>query len=79
MEQAESVTHSFIVKIWLEEARVDNHEATWRGHITHVPGGERRYLQNLDEIDRFIEPYLAKMGARLGLWGRVRKYLKRWK
>jgi hypothetical protein len=63
MEQAESNTQSFIVKIWLEETLEEDGRATWRGHITHVPDGERRYLKQLNEIVAFILPYLNKMGV----------------
>ena len=64
MEQNESHTQSFIVKIWLEETLEEDGRATWRGHITHVPGGERRYLKQLSDIVAFILPYLDKMGVR---------------
>jgi hypothetical protein len=63
MEQTESHTHSFIIKIWLEETLEEDGRAIWRGHITHVPSGERLYLQDLDTIRLFIEPYLEGMGV----------------
>ena len=66
MELSKIDTQSFIVKIWLEETAEEAGRATWRGHITHVPSNERRYLQNLDEIEAFISPYLKKMGVRTG-------------
>ena len=59
-------SHSFIVKIWLEEAATELGQATWRGHITHVPDGKRRYLKDLSEVASFIGPYLEGMGGRLG-------------
>ena len=59
----ESNTHSFIVKIWLEETLEEDGRATWRGHITHVPSGERRYFKQLDDLLAFIVPYLRKMGV----------------
>jgi hypothetical protein len=64
MEQTESHTQSFIIKIWLEETAAEDGRAIWRGHITHVPGGERRYLKNLDDIASFMAPYLEPMGGR---------------
>jgi hypothetical protein len=67
MGAVESNTHSFIVKVWLEETAEEIGQATWRGHITHVPSGERRYLQDLDKIAAFIAPYLERMGVRLGI------------
>ena len=63
MEQSESRTHSFIIKIWLEETLAEDGRMIWRGHITHVPGGERQYIQDLDAIPPFIQPYLDKLCA----------------
>ncbi len=62
MEPFES--HSFIVKVWLEEALEDGAEAAWRGHITHVPSQERRYLQTLDDAVDFVAPYLERLGVK---------------
>lgn len=75
----ESNTNSFIVKIWLEEAAEEAGQARWRGHITHVPSGERHYLRNLDDIAFFVGPYLDAMGVRLEMRWRVWRWLKRWK
>ena len=49
----ESNVHSFIVKLWLEEAG-------WHGQITHVPSGERRYLKDLRDIVTFIKPFIGE-------------------
>jgi hypothetical protein len=70
-------THSFVIKIWLEEPADELHKGRWRGHITHVPSGERRYLQNLKEIVAFIVPYLVSMGVRLEASWRLRSWLRR--
>ena len=74
---SENNTHSFIVKIWLEETTGRANRGTWRGHITHVPSGERRYLKSLDEIAAFIAPYLEEIGVRLDTGWRIRRWLKR--
>ena len=55
-------TQSFIVKIWLEELAGANGPAVWRGHITHVPSGARRHIQDLEAIARFMAPYLVALG-----------------
>jgi hypothetical protein len=55
-EQPES--RSFIVKFWLEETAQESGQAVWRGHVTHVPSGERRYIRKPSEIPAFIDPYL---------------------
>ncbi len=61
----ESSNQSFIVKIWLEETAEEAGRAMWRGHVTHVPSGQRRYIQDLDGIATFIVPYLEEMGVEL--------------
>jgi hypothetical protein len=76
MDSFEVSTHSFIVKIWLEETIEETGQARWRGHITHVPDHERRYIQDLDDIAAFIASYLQKMGVKLGVWWRVSHWLK---
>lgn len=70
-------THSFIIKIWLEETVEEAGKATWRGHITHVPSGTRRYLKNLGDITDFVTPYLEEMGVKPGLFWRARRWLRR--
>jgi hypothetical protein len=79
MDVLESNTHSFVVRIWLEETVQEAGRALWHGHVTHVPGGERQYLLNLEEIVRFIEPYLEEMGVGAAISRRVRRWLNRWK
>jgi hypothetical protein len=66
MELPEPHTHSFVVKIWLEEAATNRHGAAWRGHVTHVPSGERRYFEALSEMTNFLMPYLEGMGNKPG-------------
>jgi hypothetical protein len=77
MDLLEFNTHSFIVKIWLEEPAENRSRGRWRGHITHVPSGERHYLKNLREIVAFIIPYLVSMGVRLEAPLRIREWLNR--
>ena len=74
----EPSTHSFIVKIWLEETAREARRVRWRGHITHVPGGERRYLQDLAGVNDFIAPYLEEMGVRGARRGRLRGWFGQW-
>ena len=70
-------TFSFIVKIWVEQAHSKTESATWQGHMTHVPSGERHYLKNLDDIPVLIAQYLGKLGVKSKLGQRVRRWLKR--
>ncbi len=61
----ESNTHSFVVRIWLEDPPDEYQEGHWRGHITHVHSGERRYLDDLNDILAYIAPYLKTWGVKL--------------
>ena len=67
--------HSFIVKVWVEEVTDEEKRTTWRGRITHVPDGERRYLQDMKEITLFIAPYLSAMGVRPRVWERIKGWM----
>ena len=77
MDEIESAAQSFIVRIWVEERAEGASGGVWRGHITHVSSGRRRYLKNLDEIGDFIVPYLKTMGVKSGIRWCVRRWLKR--
>lgn len=48
----------------------------WYGHITHVPGGERRYLKDLSGIKTFIAPYLQSGGVELRMRHRAVRWVK---
>lgn len=79
MGVAESKVHSFIVKLWLEEAGDETGMVGWHGHITHVPSGERRYLQDLRDILSFVKPYIGESGADdAAQTSRARSWLKPW-
>jgi hypothetical protein len=71
----EATTHPFIVRIWLEETIEEAGQATWRGHITHVPSGKRCYVKELGDITDFVAPYLEGMGVELDLRYRVKRWL----
>ena len=79
MDLYEYNTHPFIVKIWLEETVEETGRATWRGHITHVTSGQRRHVQDLNEITNFIVPYLESMGVQFGLSWQIKQWLKQCK
>jgi hypothetical protein len=74
----ECSTHSFIVKIWLEETPEESSHPLWRGHITHVPSGKRHYFSSLERILSFIVPYLRSIGIKFGLTWRLREQLDKW-
>ena len=61
----ESSTHSFIIKVWLEEISDEVDAGVWRGQITHVLSGQHRYVKSLHEMISFMEHYFEEMGATL--------------
>lgn len=70
-------TESFVVKVWLEETVEEAGRAKWRGHVTHVTSGERRYLESLSGIVDFIMPYLERWGVKFGVSRRFERFLYR--
>lgn len=70
-------TQSFVVKVWLEETVEETGRAKWRGHVTHVTSGERRYLESLSGIVDFIKPYLERWGVRFDVSSRFGRFLDR--
>lgn len=66
-EISEARVHSFIIRLWLEDGTEGEMETTnrmlWRGHITHIPGNERSYVKDFDEIKSFIGVYLQESAS----------------
>src|SRR5947207_65926 len=77
MDELEPISQSFIIKVWVEEHSNAGSPGRWRGHITDVSSGERRYLKDLDEILDFIAPRLEDIGVKLGIGWRVKHWFKR--
>ncbi len=72
MDPDEDLIHSFVIKVWIEETVEEAGRARWRGHITHVRSGERRYLEKPGDIVAFIAIHLRPLGVRFGgcsSWG----------
>jgi hypothetical protein len=72
----ERMIHSFIIKIWREEPEKSK-LPKWRGHITHVPSNERRYLRSLGDVTDFMNVYLQRMGVRIDLWWALKQWWKK--
>ncbi|MBP1468355.1 hypothetical protein EYB53_021770 [Candidatus Chloroploca sp. M-50] len=77
MEPLETRTHSFIVKIWREQTDEATKKALWRGYITHIPSGERRYVRRLADVTDVIQQYLDRLGVVQGWNWRARQWLRR--
>lgn len=71
-------THSFVIKVWVEDPSEETTNPVWRGHITHVQSGSRRYLNSLNNAQTFIKPYLKSMGVKISFFWRLRNQLFRW-
>jgi hypothetical protein len=69
-------THSFIVKVWLDETDHEPRRRRWRGRVTHIPSGHDCHFVELNEIAFFIIPYLQQLGIKPGWLWRVRQWLR---
>lgn len=78
LDMVELNTHSFVVKIWIEETSIETKNPLWRGHITHVPSGTRRYLSHLNGMMAFVKPYLKNMGIKFSFPSLVRNQINLW-
>lgn len=76
MDLPENSIHSFVIKIWLEETAAEAGRAAWRGHITHVSSGQRRYVQRLADFPSFIAPYLRQMEVEVNVAEEMRLWLE---
>lgn len=63
MVQLEDKTAAYIVRVWLERREVEGAKIEWRGSIEHVASGRVKYITDLEEIARFIRPFLEVMGV----------------
>lgn len=57
-ELPEVNTHSFVIRVWLEEPANNTAQTKWRGHITHVPSNQRRYFDSLEDIKPIVKSFL---------------------
>ena len=76
MAQPEDASHSFIIRLWVEETAEEAGRVIWRGQITHVQGGERRAVRRVADICDFITSYLWSMGVRRPMTWQVREWLR---
>ena len=61
MELTESAIHSFVIRIWLEEAPTDGTPGVWRGSIVHLLDKNKVYFSNFEQLVAFIEMYMLKI------------------
>lgn len=58
-----SESHSFVVRVWLEEPADESGPPRWRGQVTHVLDGGGRFVDDLDDVVMFIAGYLSAWGV----------------
>ena len=63
MRDVDASEHTFVIRIWLEEAAHKGRPATWRGHIRHVLEGRPQHVQTLDGIVAVLSEHLRRMGV----------------
>ncbi len=76
MDPAEGRTFAFIVRVWIEDADEPG-RAVWHGHVTHVPGNQRRYVNDLNAVCAFIAAYLREADVQMSPRTPARKWLDR--
>ncbi|MBK6327329.1 MAG: hypothetical protein KA362_19205 [Chloroflexi bacterium] len=62
MDLFETGSESFIVKIWTSEDEDGTAVSHWRGQVIHVLSGDHYTFDSLDEIEKFMLPYLRGLG-----------------
>ena len=73
----ETSTHAFVIRIWLEDTAGEDANNLWRGYITHIPSGDKQYIQNLSEIFFFVISYIEKIGIKIPFKWRIAKLVRR--
>ena len=56
----EPASHTFLLRIWIEETSHEAGQMSWRGHITHLPDEEQRYVESLEEVACFVRRYVGQ-------------------
>jgi hypothetical protein len=78
MDTFESRTHSFLIRVWVEERSTGVGPVLWHGQIIHVPTGKRLTLYRPDDVMTFLWPYFVDIGIQPGTPLRVKRWLKQW-
>lgn len=59
-EAMDASIFSYVVRIWKEELASEKRQTVWRGHITPIPEGKRRYFSDINEIPALIAAHLKE-------------------
>jgi len=61
--EAEDGITTFVIRIRTEGTQARDKERGWVAHITNVLDQSERYVRDLDDLMRFIEENLTRMGV----------------
>lgn len=69
-------THSFIIKVWLDEPKERTTQVEWHGQVTHVATGERCNFQRVSEVLAFLQLYLNELQIKLPFYWRIYLWIR---
>lgn len=49
-----NISHSFLVRIWVEPREIADERTVWRGMVQHVFSGEQTYFLTFEEMLLFM-------------------------
>ena len=58
--QPRAEAHSFVLRIWLEDAPTEASEMRWRGRITNVLDDRSRVVQEFGQLEEFVKDYVEQ-------------------
>ena len=61
MELFEDNTHSFVVKISVEEKPQEDGKQQWQGEITHVSSGSHYLFTQWEKMENFLRQHLKEV------------------
>lgn len=79
MDSLDTLAHTFITKLWVEETADESGLPLWHGHITHVPSGKKRPVREPDDITRFVLSYLGESETKEAAGSRLGRWMAEWK
>jgi len=55
---------SFVIRIWWEQSgAAAERQLVWRGWVQHIRSGEATYVQDLEELLRFMERWTGALSS----------------
>lgn len=60
------LTHSFVLRIWLESPKTSRTPLLWRGRITNVLEKRTSFVESFRQIEDFVEGYVQQWSESSG-------------